>query len=83
MQIQARLMERLQEENHDINSLPSGQKYGEYATLSKINIEKPPERFTFGQKFYINEVKKLLKPSDALLSKINDESFLLTKEDWN
>jgi len=34
------------------------QKYGEYATLSKLRIDqKKPERFTFGEKFYVNEIR--------------------------
>jgi hypothetical protein len=58
-------------------------KYGEYATLSRLSIEqKQPERFTFGQKFYINEVKKILNPKDMLLQRINDQNAHLTKTDW-
>lgn len=51
--------------------------------MSKLTLDqKKPERFTFGQKFYINEVTKLLNPKDDLMKKINDDKAYLTKADW-
>ena len=59
-------------------------KYGDYATLTRLQIDKKkPERFTFGEKFYVNEIKQILNPKDELMIKINDENAQLTKRDWN